>query len=97
MRFASIGLVLAIAVLLASVYIKGWAAFRLMNRYPSNEYRTSEDYRRLFWIGKITPLAACAAIVALAYCTGLWWVIAPAWLFLGIILWGVIWRIRRTV
>ncbi len=83
----------ALAALVGAVSIKFWSAIRLMSRYRVEEYLAIPEARRLYWAGKLTPVAACAAIVVLSYCAHLWWLESPAWLFLAIIVGGVTWRV----
>ncbi len=64
-----------------------------MSRYRVEDYLAIPEARRLYWAGKLTPVVACAAIVVLSYCTHLWWLELPAWLFLAIIVGGVTWRV----
>jgi hypothetical protein len=87
----------ALLVLLASVPLKGWSAFRLWNDYQPSEYWTDRRARSLFLIGKVAPLTTCLAIVTLAYTTRLWWLEVPAWLFFAVALYGVVTRIRRAI
>lgn len=88
--------VIALVVLVTSVSLKGWSGVRLMVLYRPESYMTERHARHLFLLGKITPLTACSAIVALAYCSHLWWLVVPAWVFLGVIATGVILRIRQA-
>lgn len=88
--------VVALVTLIISVFLKGWSGVRLMRLHRPGDYMTSHRERRLFLLGKITPPAACAAIVVLAYCSRLWWLAVPAWLFFGVIALGVIFRIKQA-
>jgi hypothetical protein len=88
--------VFAVVTLIVSVSLKGWAGVSLMRLHRPENYMTSPAARRLFLLGKITPLTACAAMVALAYCSRLWWLVVPAWLFFGVIVIGIIIRVRQA-
>jgi hypothetical protein len=79
----------AVAVLVAAVSIKFWSTVRLTSRYRPEEYMASAEARRLFLLGKITPVIACVAIVTLSFCTRLWWVELPACILLAIVSVGV--------
>jgi hypothetical protein len=87
---------LAIVVLLASNSLKWWSTFRLWNQYEPHQYWTDRAARRLFLIGKITPLITLLAIVALAYTTRFWWLEVPAWGILVLIAYGAVVRIARA-
>ena len=87
---------LAIAILFVSTALKAWSTFQLWDYYKPQEYWVDRKARRLFLIGKITPLTACLAIITLAYATRLWWLEAPAWLFFAVAAYGVVTRINRA-
>jgi hypothetical protein len=82
-------MVVTLAILIASVSIKFWSTVRLTSRYRVEDYLATEEARRLFLMGKITPVVACLAIVTLSFLTRLWWVELPACLLTGIITVGV--------
>jgi hypothetical protein len=84
----------ALVILVLSVTLKWWSTFQLWHRYQPSDYWDDQRARRLFLLGKISPLTACGAVVALAYATSLWWFIVPAWLFFVILAYGVVWRIN---
>lgn len=86
----------AVVVLIASNSLKWWSTFRLWNRYKPHEYWTDPGARRLFLIGKITPLITLLAIVALAYTTRLWWLEVPAWGLFAFFAYGAVVRIARA-
>jgi hypothetical protein len=79
----------ALVVLIAAVSIKFWSTVRLTSRYRAEQYMAAAEARRLFLLGKITPVLACVAIVALSFFTRLWWVELPACLMLVVITIGV--------
>jgi len=82
--------------LLLSVTLKAWSTFALWNRYRHVEYWTDRKARGLFLLGKVTPLTACGAIVALAYVSGRWWLVLPAWSFFVVVAYGVVTRINAA-
>jgi hypothetical protein len=86
----------AIAVLYLSIALKAWSTFALWDRYKPHEYWADKKARRLFLIGRITPLTALLAIVALAYTTHIWWLELPAWLFVALLTYGVVTRINQA-
>ena len=65
-----------------------------MYRYAPSDYARHIDARRLFWIGKVTPVTACGALVVLAYCTRILWTMICAAIFFAIIAYGVATRVR---
>ena len=87
-------MVVAIGALFASVALKAWSTFLLWDRYKPQEYWSDGRARRLFLVGKATPLTACLAIVVLAYLIGVWWLEVPAWAFFAFVSYGVVTRIR---
>ncbi len=95
-------IVVAVATLIAAVSVKFWSTVTLTSRYRAEDYLRTKEARRLFLLGKITPVVACLAIVMLSFLTRLWWIELPACLLLVVIVIGVYrivarrWSYRRN-
>lgn len=68
-------------VFVSGAWLKIWSRYRLWGLYPKNDYLRDAQGRRLFWIGKITPLFFVLGVLGAAWCTHIWWVFAWACVF----------------
>ena len=90
-------LALSFVVMLAACWLKLWATYRLWNLYPARNFLSDERGRRLFWIGKITPLFIALGVVGAAWCTNIWWVFAWACVFYAGVVLLVIFATRHQL
>ena len=82
----------AIVAMLAAA-LKLRAGVTLMTSYRVDEYLATPRARRLYWTVMLSPLAVGASIVALACCTGFWWVELAAAAVCAFIVGGIGWRL----
>jgi hypothetical protein len=88
-----LAIVAALALIAASI-LRIWATFTLMHRYRVDEYLATSQARRLYRTAQFTPLVACAAVLALAWITRIWWVEAPAAIFALVVAVKTGWAVR---
>ncbi len=91
-QFAAV--IVSVVTLIFAVCVKFRSRIALLEKYPNSDYQ-SPAAQRLYFLDKTTPIIACAAIVTLSYCTGLWWIELPAWLLLACISIGVLCMVRK--
>lgn len=86
--------IVSVVILISALCVKFRSRIALLEKYPNGDYH-SPAAQRLYLFDKVTPIIACAAIVTLSYCTGLWWIELPAWLLLACISIGVLYMVRK--
>jgi hypothetical protein len=84
----------AALVLVAAAGVKLWASLTLLYRYRAEDYVAFPQARPLYLAHLAMPVVMGAAIVTLAYCTGLRWVEIPAWFVFAFAAWKCVRALR---
>jgi len=86
-------LALAAMATLTAAALKLWAGVTLMTSYRVEEYLATPRARRLYWTVMLAPLVIGCSIVAMSFCSDIWWIELPAAVLCASILCSIGWKV----